>query len=176
MEEVQIEVKYVNPPKQPGWSGNIKGSDGEYYGVPEECLGNFRVGEVVNLGFDHRQAKNGKWYRDAKLKNGQPLQTGLPSVTAPPQPPPQQGRPASQPMTLGQPKQDTPPILSNVLATAITAGLIQDANDMAGWAKAVRMAVDVYQNPMASVPAGSSSSGMTDAQYADDPDDGIPPF
>ena len=179
MEEVQIEVKYVNPPKQAGWSGSIKGSDGEYYNVPDECLGNFRVGELINLGYENRQVQKGKWtgkwVRDAKLKNGQPLQTGLPGPVPEYQPNPTPLPVGAAPIAPADPAPvaPPPPILSNVLAAAVSSGVAAVPEDLLKWARYLKMAVDVYGNPTQHADAGPATSGMTGAPSAD-LDDEIP--
>ena len=61
--QTTVEVAFVNQPKNPGWSGSIKTSDGQYYSVKESDLGLFQKGQKYTIGYDE-VTKGGKTYRN----------------------------------------------------------------------------------------------------------------
>ena len=89
-----------------------------------------------------------QWTVSALSKGGSIVRAaGGPPPNLPPQnQPPPVGNP--YPPSHNQPMNcDIPPILSNLLAHAIQAGKIDTPDQLSEWAKAVKMAVQVYHNP-----------------------------
>jgi hypothetical protein len=58
-----IVPKKITEPKQEGWSYSISAADGNYYGVPEKLIGDFRLGVATECEVAVKE-KNGKTYRD----------------------------------------------------------------------------------------------------------------
>lgn len=169
---MQIQVQYVNPPPSgEPWKSSIRDTNNVRYSVPEPCLGMFQVGGVYEITYEGKTSQSGSIYNVITSVNGQPLQTGN---QAPRQQPP---KPPPPPASLGAPTpssvtQATPPILSNLLHAAIEAGLVKQPNDLEEWARAVRMAVQVYFNP-SSYPERTQTDNPYDAGPPD-PHDEIP--
>jgi hypothetical protein len=67
--ETQIEVSFVNQPKEGQFSGNIKTKDGNTYGVSAKDLAQFKQGCSYVIEYEER-AGTGKWagrsFRDIK--------------------------------------------------------------------------------------------------------------
>ena len=61
--QTNVEVAFVNQPKQPGWSGSIKTTDGQFFGVKEADLVRFQKGKRYDIEYVEK-AKGDKIYRD----------------------------------------------------------------------------------------------------------------
>lgn len=172
-----IQIQYVNQPREAHWShGNVKDVNKQLWSVHKDRLGYFQANEVCEIVYE----TTGK-YPEIIGKGGQMF----PSQPAQPQPgtaaPNQASGPPRNANWPGPPKQPvttltyekpaeppTPPILSNILATAVEAGLIKEPSDLVAWAYHVRQAVDNYHSPgipgQPASPAHQARSDI-DSQY-----------
>lgn len=164
-----IQVQYVNQPKEAHWkTGSIKDGAGVLYNIAKEFLPYFQQGQMVNI----------LWEQTGKY----PTIVGTDGQVFPHAPQPQPGA-APVPPTAAQvwkaplaPKPPltyektaeppTPPILSNILATAIEAGKILRPEDLVAWAYHVRQAVDNYHSSGgADGSPGHQARSDIDSQY-----------
>ena len=60
-----ITPKKILPPKTPGWSYNVQGNDGNWYGVKEQMAPLLVVGQPVEVEITTKE-KDGRTFRDIK--------------------------------------------------------------------------------------------------------------
>lgn len=175
-----IQVQYVNPPKPGKRAGSVRDANGQYWTVAPEHLGFFSPNQMAEILYDdHGNYKmvvgmGGQLFPaqarqpapGSAVQPAQPQTYGQPRNAAWPAPPTQELTrvPDSQPTT--------PPILSNILATAVEAGLIKEPGDLVAWAYHVRQAVENYHSSgvidthspagQARNPAGDNGPGLDD--------------
>lgn len=172
-----IQVQYVNQPKEANWShGNVKDSNKQLWSVRKDRLQYFAQGETCEILWE----QTGK-YPEIIGKGGQlfpaPILQPQPgSAVSQPRnanwPAPPQNKP---PLTYEKPAEPpTPPILSNILATAISAGKIQEPSDLVVWAYHVKQAVDNYHHPGGQDASPANQARNPGTQYGGDHPDAPP--
>lgn len=174
---VTITVKYVNQPREAQWkSGSIKDANGQRFSVDKQFLEHFQVGETCDILWEQVGqyptivGKGGQLFPHApQPAPGSAVQAGPPrnaTWPAPAQNPPE--------MTHEKPAADTPPILSNVLAHAIAAGVITQPADLAEWAKWTNEAIKSFHAGVQQRSPGNAARNpeMTDIPLGDPNDPG----
>ena len=142
-ETVELTVQYVNPPKGEQKWGNIKSSEGIYYGGPPALLRQFTAGEVCTIEFS--KSSNGL-YNNIVKKIGA-------SKAAPLSPPPRQRT---------HPNDQSHIFVTALLGHFVHAGKVSLNEDMI--AEAADMILRAYRK---------CSLGGLQAQTRDDMDDSI---
>ena len=165
MQAAQINVAGVVPPKDPTWKNALvkDASTGIEYNVSTAFQAMITTGPL-NVLIEPPQGSGRRW----KIVgiNGQPFQAAPQAPMAPQAPyaPAQQPMqpvaaavPQLQPRPPAPPRGDLPPIVSNVLAHAVQAGLIKEPHQLAEWAKWIKQAENTYHEGVQAQPANSEA-------------------
>jgi len=155
-----IQVQYVNQPREANWShGNVKDVNKQLWSVRKDRLSYFTQGETCDILWE----QTGK-YPEIIGKGGQLFPSEQPQPqpgTAAPRNASWPGKP-QQELTYEKPPADSPPILSNVLAHAISAGVLTRAEELPEWAKWTNEAIKAFH--AGASPAHQARSDI-DSQY-----------
>lgn len=118
MESATITPRYVNEPKQEGWSGSIKDTGGNYWNIPADKVDYYK--QFLNKPIVISYETKGK-FRHVK---------GMLAQEKP--------APAATKNNAGPPLDDrggVPPHVSNWVAHAISAGLLKEPHELCNWAQ-----------------------------------------
>ena len=148
-----VQIRYVNQPREAHWkSGSIKDPSGNLFNVPKEHLHHFQVNQQADILWEH----TGKYptvvgINGVLFKDMQPRNANWPA-------------PPKQELTRvpDQPRQEVPPILSNVLAHAISAGVLTKPEDLPEWAKWTQEAIRSFHGEQSHSPAGQARNPQTE--------------